>query len=108
MFGDKMNLMGLLKNAKKIQGMMEDAQAELEKIEVQGEAGAGAVKVTMNARHYILKIDYSDEILKESKEVLQDLAAAAINDAVRKVETITKEKMMDFGKFLNVDSNKDE
>ena len=56
MFGDKMNIMSLLKNAKNIEKMMSQAQEELEKIEITGEAGAGAVKVIMNAKHTIKSI----------------------------------------------------
>lgn len=100
MFGDKFNLVGLLKNAKKIQSMMEDAQGELEKVEVHGEAGAGAVEVFMNARHYVKSVKIDKEILNESIDVVQELVAAAMNDAARKAEVITKEKMMDFGKLF--------
>ncbi|MCB1827688.1 MAG: YbaB/EbfC family nucleoid-associated protein, partial [Coxiellaceae bacterium] len=92
MFGDKFNLGGLgglMKSAKKVQEMMEKAQEELAKIEVTGESGAGAVKVTVTAQHYAKRIDIDPEILKESKEVLEELIAAAINDATQKVETIS-------------------
>lgn len=89
MFGDKFNLgglAGLMKNAGKIQEMMKEAQEKLARIEVIGEAGAGAVKITMNAQGYAKKVCIDDEILKEDKTVLQDLVAGAINDAAQKIE----------------------
>ncbi len=100
MLGDKFNLGSLMKNAKKMQDMMERAQGELAKIEVVGESGAGAVKVTMTARYFVTRLEIDDEIIKESKEILQDLIAAAVNDATQKVEEVTKSKMMDAGKLL--------
>lgn len=95
MIGDKFNLGDLMKNVKKVQEMMEKAQEELAKIEIIGESGAGAVKVIMNARHFVKKIEIDDELLKESKAILEDLLAAAINDAVKKVEEITKRGVSD-------------
>jgi len=89
-----MNFLKLIKNAQKIQESMQKKQEELAKITVEGEAGAGAVKVLMNTRHYIQKIEISDEVANESKEILADLIAAAINQATEKVEQITKEEMM--------------
>lgn len=99
MFGDKFNLgglsnlAGLLKNASKIQEMMKEAQDKLAKIEVTGEAGAGAVTITMNAQNYAKSIHIDDEILKEEKMILQELITAAINDAAQKIEK-EKEKLM--------------
>lgn len=93
----------LMKNAGKIQEMMKKQQEELEKIEVIGEAGAGDVKVTMTAKHYAKKIEISDDIKNEDKEILEDLIAAAINDAASKVEKITQEKMSGLGQMFGVD-----
>ena len=101
MVGDKFNFGNIMKSAKKMQEMMEKAQEELAKVEVTGEAGAGAVKVIMNARHYIKNIAIDNEILNESKEVLEDLIAAAINDATQKVEAVAKEKMMSAGNLFS-------
>jgi len=98
--GDKLNFLSMIKNAKKMQGMMEQAQEELAKVNVTGEAGAGAVKVMMSAKFVVKKVEIDDEILKEDKEVVEELIAAAINDANRKVEEITKSKMMDFGDLM--------
>ena len=99
MFGDKFGnlgkLAGLMKNAGKIQEMMEQKKAELAKIEVTGEAGAGLVKVTVNAENYAKKIEIDDSLLSEDKSVLQDLIAGAINDATHKTQKIKEEMMMD-------------
>ncbi|MDF1653653.1 MAG: YbaB/EbfC family nucleoid-associated protein [Coxiellaceae bacterium] len=98
----------LMKNAGKIQEMMKQQQEELEKIQVTGEAGAGDVQVTMTAKHYVLKIDIKDEILKEDKEIVEDLIAAATNDATAKVEKITQEKMSGLGQMFGVDMPTDD
>jgi nucleoid-associated protein EbfC len=100
MFGDKMNVMSLLKNAKNIEKMMQQAQEELEKVEVTGESGAGAVKVLMNAKHVIKTIHVDDDIYNESKEVALELVIAAINHAGNQVADIAKSKMMNPGDLL--------
>lgn len=94
MFGDKFNLGGLaslMKNAGKIQDMMKDAQAELAKVEVTGESGAGLVKVTVNAENYAKSVEIDDSLLSEDKAVLQDLIASAINDATQKTQKVKEE-----------------
>ena len=82
----------------------------MEKIEVTAEAGAGAIKVRMNARHDVIKVDLSDEILKESKEIVEELIAAAMNDAARKIEKEAQSQMMDMsgilGSFMENDKDK--
>ena len=100
MFGDKLNFGSLLKNAKKMQQMMEETQGELANIEVIGEAGAGAVKTVMTARHYVKSLTIDDEIYKEDKSIVEDLVMAAINDAASKVEKITQDKMLDASKLF--------
>ncbi len=87
------NLASLMKNAGKIQDMMKEAQEKLAKIEVVGESGAGAVKIRMNAQNYAKEVVIDDDILKEEKIILQDLIAAAINDAAQKIEK-EKEKLV--------------
>lgn len=87
------NLAGLMKNAGKIKDMMKEAQEKLAKIEVIGESGAGAVRIKMNAQNYAKEVLIDDEILKEEKIILQDLVAAAINDAAQKIEK-EKEKLV--------------
>ena len=95
MFGGKMgDIMSLMKNAKNIEKMMKKAQEELEHITVIGEAGAGAVKVEMNAKHELLSIHVDDDIYTESKSVALDLIQAAINHANAQVAEVAQSKMM--------------
>ena len=85
-----MNNMGdMMKKAQK----MQKAQEEIAKAEVTGEAGAGLVKVTMNGRHDVRKVDIDSSLMTEEKDILEDLLAAAVNDAVRRVEKVSQEKM---------------
>ena len=83
----------LMKQAQRMQETMQRAQQELAEMEVTGEAGGGLVSVVMTGRHDVKRISIDDSLLKEDKEMLEDLLAAAINDAVRKVETTSQEKM---------------
>ncbi|MCP2041323.1 DNA-binding YbaB/EbfC family protein [Neisseria sp. HSC-16F19] len=86
MFG-KAGLGGLMKQAQQMQERMKQAQEELGNIEVNGEAGAGMVKVTMNCHYGVKRISIEDALLADAaddKEMLEDLIAAAVNDAVRK------------------------
>ncbi len=89
-----MNNMGdMMKKAQKMQEEMQKAQEEIAKAEMTGEAGAGLVKVTMNGRHDVRKVDIDSSLMSEEKDILEDLLAAAVNDAVRRVEENQKEKM---------------
>ena len=89
-----MNNMGdLMQKAQKMQEEMKKAQEEAAKAEITGESGAGLVKVTMNGRHDVRKVDIDPSLLSEEKDVLEDLLAAAINDAVRRVEENQQDKM---------------
>jgi len=83
----------LMKQAQEMQGNMQKMQEEMSNLEVQGQAGAGLVKVTMTGRHDAKKVEIDASLLTEDKEVLEDLMAAAVNDAVRRVEEANKEKM---------------
>ncbi len=83
----------LMKQAQKMQEKMQQVQEELANAEVTGEAGAGMVKVVMNGRHNIKSVNIDPSVLEEDKELLEDLLAAAVNDAVRKVEENSQEKM---------------
>ncbi len=89
----KGGLGNLMKQAQRMQETMQKAQAELADMEVTGEAGGGMVSVVMTGRHDVKRVSIDDSLLQEDKEMLEDLLAAAINDAVRKVETTTQEKM---------------
>ena len=94
MISDKFNLGNLMNNVKKIQEMMQKAQKQLSKIKVTGEAGAGMVQVTLTAQHEVINFMLSDELLKESKETIENLIKAALNDANQKVIKITQENLM--------------
>ena len=83
----------LMKQAQKMQEQMQDAQAKLAEAEVTGESGAGLVKVTMNGRHDVKRVELDDSVMEEDKEMLEDLLAAAVNDAVRKIEANSQEQM---------------
>ncbi|MEX0622421.1 YbaB/EbfC family nucleoid-associated protein [Saccharospirillum sp.] len=83
----------LMKQAQKMQEDMKRMQEEVARAEVTGESGAGLVKVTMNGRHDVKKVALDESVMQEDKELLEDLLAAAVNDAVRKVEALSQEKM---------------
>ncbi|MCB2387544.1 MULTISPECIES: YbaB/EbfC family nucleoid-associated protein [Thalassolituus] len=83
----------LMKQAQKMQEQLQQAQARLADAEVTGESGAGLVKVTMNGRHDVKRVELDDSIMEEDKEMLEDLLAAAVNDAVRKIEQQNQEQM---------------
>ena len=92
----------LMKQAQEMQDKMQRGQEEIAKAEVLGEAGAGMVKVTMNGRHDVSKVEIDPSVMEEDKELLEDLLAAAVNDAVRKVETSSKAKMEEVTSGLNL------
>ena len=89
----KGGMAGLMKQAQQMQERMQKMQEELANAEVTGQAGAGLVSVVMNGRHDVKRITLDDSLMQEDKEVLEDLIAAAVNDAVRKVEQNSQEKM---------------
>lgn len=83
----------LMKQAQKMQADMQRAQEELANVEVTGQAGGGMVSVTMTCKHEVRGISIDDESALEDKEMLEDLIAAAVNDAVRKVEETSRERL---------------
>lgn len=89
------NIASMVKNAKKIQQMVSEAQSEFEKMEITGSAGADMVTVTMNGKYECLKVNIDQEAITEGKEVLEELITAAINDASRKIAEETQNKMSD-------------
>lgn len=89
----KNQLAGLMKQAQAMQDNMKKAQEELAQMEVEGQAGAGLVKVVMTCRHDVKRVAIDPSLLAEDRDMLEDLVAAAVNDAVRRVETTTQEKM---------------
>ena len=96
----KNQLAELMKQAQAMQENVKKAQAAIAALEVEGEAGAGMVKVVMTGRHDVKRVSLDASLLTEDKDVLEDLVAAAVNDAVRKVETATQEKMSGLGAGL--------
>lgn len=92
----------LMKQAQEMQANMQKMQEELARAEVTGEAGAGLVKVVMNGRHDVKRVSIDDSLMTEDKEMLEDLLAAAVNDAVRKVETQSREHMSKMTAGINL------
>jgi DNA-binding YbaB/EbfC family protein len=87
------NISNLMKQAQAMQENMAKAQAEIASIEVLGESGGGMVKVTMNGRHEVKRVQIEPAVISEDREMLEDLIAAAANDAVHKLEARVQEKM---------------
>lgn len=88
-----MKLNDLMKQAQQVQEQMQKAQQELANKEVIGESGAGMVKVMMNGRHDVRRVEIDPGLMSEDKEMLEDLLAAAVNDAVKKVEASNREAL---------------
>jgi DNA-binding YbaB/EbfC family protein len=89
----KNQLAGLMKQAQAMQDSMKKAQEAIAAMEVEGQSGAGLVKVVMTGRHDVKRVTIDPTLLGEDKDMLEDLVAAAVNDAVRKVEAASQEKM---------------
>jgi DNA-binding YbaB/EbfC family protein len=87
------NMGNMLKQAQAMQQNLQKAQAEIVNIEVVGESGGGMVKVTMNGKHNVKKVQLEPAVVSEDREMLEDLIVAATNDAVTKVEARIQEKM---------------
>lgn len=92
----------LMKQAKQMQENMEKMQAELAATEVTGEAGAGLVSVVMTCKHEVRGIRIDDSVVDEDRDMLEDLLAAAFNDALRKAEAVSQEKMQGMTGGLNL------
>lgn len=89
----KGQLAGLMKQAQEMQANLKKAQEEIAAMEIEGQAGAGMVKVVMTGRHDVKRVTIDPGLMGDDKEMLEDLIAAAVNDAVRKVEATTQERM---------------
>lgn len=89
----KGGLGNLMKQAQKMQENMQRVQEELAAMEVTGQAGGSLVSVVMNGRHEVKRISIDDSLLGEDRDMLEDLVAAAVNDAVHRIEKTTQEKM---------------
>ena len=92
----KGGLGNLMKQAQQMQENMTAMQDKLASIEVEGQSGAGMVKIIMTCRHDVKRVSIDDSLIGDDKEMLEDLIAAAVNDAVRKAEATTQEKMAGF------------
>lgn len=89
----KAQLGQLMRQAQQMQENLKKAQDELGQLEVTGESGGGMIKVTMSCKHDVRRVDIDSILLDDDKDMLEDLIAAAVNDACRKVEKTTQEKM---------------
>lgn len=83
----------LMKQAQQMQDRMQKAQDEIANMEVVGESGAGLVKVTMLGNHNVRRVELDESLMEDDKDMIEDLLAAAVNDAVRRVEEQSKERM---------------
>ena len=90
---NKGQLAGLMKKAQQMQENVRKMQEQLATVEVEGQSGAGMVKVVMTCRYDVKRISIDPSLVGDDKEMLEDLVAAAVNDAVRRVETTVQEKM---------------
>jgi len=89
----KGGLGNIMKQAQQMQENMQKAQEEIARLEVTGESGAGLVKITMTGRHDVKSVSIDPTLIGDDKDMLEDLIAAAVNDANRRVENMTQEKM---------------
>ncbi|MDJ0750409.1 MAG: YbaB/EbfC family nucleoid-associated protein [Woeseiaceae bacterium] len=92
----------LMKQAQQMQANMKKAQEEMAAMTVVGESGAGMVKVTMTCQHQVRQVEIDDSMIGDDKEMLEDLVAAAVNDATRKVEQTVQEKFAGMAGGLNL------
>jgi nucleoid-associated protein EbfC len=92
----------LMRQAQQMQENMQKAQAELASLEAVGESGAGMVKVTLNGKHEAKKVWIEPKLLTEEKDMLEDLIAAAMNDAVRKIAALTQDKYSSLMSGMNL------
>jgi len=98
----KGGLGNLMKQAQQMQENLQKAQQELANMEVSGEAGGGLVTVVMTGRHEVRRVSIDDSLLGDDKDMLEDLVAAAINDAVHKVERTSQEKFSGMTAGMNL------
>ena len=98
----KSGLSDLMKQAQAMQANLQKAQAEIATLEVEGQAGGGMVKIVMNGRHDVRRVTIDPALMTEDREMLEDLIAAGVNDAVRQVEKTTQEKMSGLTAGMNL------
>jgi len=98
----KGGLGNLMKQAQQMQANMQKAQEEIANMQMTGESGGGLVKVTLTGRHEARRVEIDDSLVGEDKEMLEDLVAAAINDAAHKIDAATQERMAGMTAGLNL------
>lgn len=96
------NMNNMMKQAQKMQERMEALREEINRTEVTGEAGAGLVKVVVTGGHEVRRVTIDDSIYNDDKEMVEDLIAAAFNDAQRRVDEMSREKMSELTKGLHL------
>ena len=97
----KGGIAGLMKQAQQMQENMKKAQEQLALVEIEGQSGAGMVKVTMTCSHDVRRVVIDSSVM-DDKEMLEDLIAAAVNDAMRRAEQVSQERMAGFSAGLNL------
>ena len=97
----KGGIAGLMKQAQQMQENMKKAQEQLAQLEVEGQSGAGMVKVLMTCGHYVRRVAIDPSVM-DDREMLEDLVAAALNDAMRRAEQVSQERMAGFSAGLNL------
>lgn len=98
----KGGLGNLMKQAQKMQEDLQKAQEELAKTEVQGQSGGGLVRITINGKHEVRRVEIDDSLVGDDREMLEDLVAAAMNDAVHRLEEHTRETMSGVTSGINL------
>jgi len=98
----KNGLGNLMQQAQKMQEDMQKAQQEIAAMEIEGQSGGGLVSVIMNGRHELRKVSIDDSLVGDDKDMLEDLVAAAVNDAAQKVDAASKEKLGGLAGNLNL------
>jgi DNA-binding YbaB/EbfC family protein len=93
---EKVGLNDIMKRAQDVQKKLQDLQKQIAEVEVIGQSGGGMVKITETGQHYAKKVTLDTQLLKEDKSIIEDLIAAAINDATDKIERYLRDKMGDF------------
>lgn len=83
----------LMKQAQQMQNNLQKVQAEIAEMEVEGQSGSGLVKVTMSGKHEVRRVNIDASLMQDDKEMLEDLIVAAMNDAARRLDTVSQEKM---------------
>lgn len=104
MFG---NMNDMMKQAQAMQEKMKTMQEEVAQLKVMGESGAGMVKIEMNGRHDVTSVNIDASLMSEDKEILEDLLAAAVNDAVRRVEKNNQDQMQKMAQQMGLPAGAD-